>query len=132
MRDSVFGVFAAHPPFQLDGNLGFVGALAEMLVQSHAGIIELLPALPAELPSGSVRGLIARPGIAVDLDWEDGVIREAALTPRRAVAAGEYLVQLGDRMELVTLAFGQRTVLTDLDSPNTTSMPIKGKASLTS
>ncbi|MDF9279436.1 glycoside hydrolase N-terminal domain-containing protein, partial [Arthrobacter sp. EH-1B-1] len=125
-------LFAAHPPFQLDGNLGFVGALAEVLVQSHAEIIELLPALPAELASGSVRGLIARPGIAVDLHWENGVIREAALTPRRAAAAGEYLVQLGDRSESVTLAFGRRTVLTDLDSPNTTSIPIKGKASLTS
>ncbi|KRF05256.1 hypothetical protein ASH00_12760 [Arthrobacter sp. Soil782] len=126
-------LFAAHPPFQLDGNLGFVGALAEVLVQSHAGIIELLPALPAELRTGtgSVRGLIARPGIAVDLHWENGVIREAALAPRRAEAAGEYLVQLGDRSESVTLAFGRRTVLTDLDSHNTTSIPTKGKASLT-
>ena len=124
-------LFAAHPPFQIDGNLGFVAALAEILVQSHAGVITLLPALPAELSSGCVRGLIARPGITIDLHWENGVVNEAALTPRRPEAAGEYLVEIGDRTESVTLVFGRRTLLTDLDRHNTTSIPTNGKAVLT-
>ena len=63
-------LFAAHPPFQIDGNLGYVAGLTECLLQSHAGAIELLPSLPAELASGSVTGLVARPGVAVSLRWE--------------------------------------------------------------
>ncbi|WP_323960592.1 glycoside hydrolase family 95 protein [Arthrobacter sp. JZ12] len=103
--------FAAHPPFQIDGNLGFIGALAEALVQSHADTIRLLPALPGELGSGRVRGLVARPGIAVDLVWQDGQLTEAILTPLRPEAAGERTVAVADWAGAVTLAFGQRTVL---------------------
>jgi alpha-L-fucosidase 2 len=73
-------LFAAHPPFQIDGNLGYVGALAECLVQSHRGEIELLPALPAELPDGEVDGLRARPGVAVSLAWKDGLLDGASFT----------------------------------------------------
>ncbi|KNC20213.1 hypothetical protein AC792_01715 [Arthrobacter sp. RIT-PI-e] len=75
-------LFAAHPPFQLDGNLGFVAALAETLVQSHEGRIALLPALPPELATGRVRGLLARPGVLVDLDWRNGELVTATLTAR--------------------------------------------------
>tara|TARA_R110002051_G_scaffold167627_1_gene238233 strand:- start:3802 stop:5865 length:2064 start_codon:yes stop_codon:yes gene_type:complete len=72
-------LFAAHPPFQIDGNLGYVAALAETLVQSHAGYVELLPALPAELANGRVRGLIARPGLVVDIEWVDSQLVHASL-----------------------------------------------------
>ncbi|WP_375389044.1 glycoside hydrolase N-terminal domain-containing protein [uncultured Amnibacterium sp.] len=65
-------LFSAHPPFQIDGNLGFVAAITESIVQSHRGSIELLPAVPTSLPRGRLRGAIARPGIAVDVDWAPG------------------------------------------------------------
>ncbi|WP_458116606.1 glycosyl hydrolase family 95 catalytic domain-containing protein [Arthrobacter sp. D2-10] len=103
--------FAAHPPFQIDGNLGFVGALAEVLVQSHSGVIRLLPAIPGELGSGSVHGLIARPGITVDLEWQDGRLTEARLSPRRADAAGERLIALGEDVAPVELLYGHVTIV---------------------
>ncbi|HLS64312.1 MAG TPA: hypothetical protein VK060_13100, partial [Ruania sp.] len=73
-------LFSAHPPFQLDGNLGVVAALAECLLQSHADGLDLLPALPPHLPDGDVRGLRARGGLTVDLSWRDGSITAVQLT----------------------------------------------------
>ncbi|WP_221585362.1 glycoside hydrolase N-terminal domain-containing protein [Microbacterium sp. G2-8] len=75
-------LFAAHPPFQIDGNLGYVAGIAECLVQSHRGRIELLPAVPSTLGAGSVRGLVARPGIHVDIEWLDGALVETRLRAR--------------------------------------------------
>lgn len=64
----------AHPPFQIDGNLGITSAICEALVQSHKGVVELLPALPAEWKSGHVRGFVTRTGDILDFAWENGKI----------------------------------------------------------
>ncbi|MEO8369294.1 MAG: glycoside hydrolase family 95 protein [Candidatus Solibacter sp.] len=97
-------LFDTHPPFQIDGNFGATAGVAEMLLQSQAGEIHLLPALPKAWPSGSVSGLKARGNVTVDIAWEAGKLKSATLTSPTAAKA---TVRFNGRAQALTLAAGR-------------------------
>jgi alpha-L-fucosidase 2 len=113
-------LFDAHPPYQIDGNFGATAAIVEMLLQSHVRLsgddpagsdlrfeLELLPALPAAWPTGSVRGLRARGGFDVDLDWAEGRLVAATLTSR---LGREARLRYRQTTEMLRLAPGEQFV----------------------
>ena len=104
-------MFDAHPPFQIDGNFGGTAGITQMLVQSHAGTVHLLPALPAAWPTGQVQGIRVRGAGIVDLRWRDGRLTEALL---RAPQGGRFHLRYGAAETQVTLSSGgERRLIPD-------------------
>jgi alpha-L-fucosidase 2 len=83
----------AHPPFQIDGNFASTAGVIEMLLQSQNSQIDLLPALPDAWQAGSVKGLVARGGFVIDMDWADHRLKSAVITSRNG---GDCVIRASD------------------------------------
>lgn len=115
-RSTANNLFDLHPPFQIDGNFGGTAGIAEMLIQSHAGEVSLLPALPKAWPTGRVTGLRARGGMEVDITWKDMRITETVI---RAKHRGRCSLRVpkGQRVKQV-LASGKPVPLDATEDPS--------------
>ncbi len=101
-------LFDAHPPFQIDGNFGGAAAVAEMLVQSDENEIRLLPALPDAWETGSVKGICARGGFEIEMQWENKTLKKVTVLSKNG---GKTTLISGDKKQDITLKKGEKTQL---------------------
>ena len=106
-KSTLPNLFDNHPPFQIDGNFGATAGMAEMLLQSEAGEIQFLPALPRVWDHGSVNGLRARGGLEVDLAWSGGRLVSATLRP---TVDGVQRLRLAPGVRIKSIRVGDVTV----------------------
>ncbi|QSB27532.1 glycoside hydrolase N-terminal domain-containing protein [Flavobacterium sp. CLA17] len=99
-------LFDAHPPFQIDGNFGGAAAVAEMLVQSDENEIRLLPALPDAWESGSVKGICARDGFEIQMEWSNKTLNKVVVFSKKG---GKTVLINGDKKREIILEKGQTT-----------------------
>jgi alpha-L-fucosidase 2 len=104
-RNTCINLFGLHPPMQIDGNFGITAGIAEMLVQSQAGEIELLPALPTAWPTGKISGLCARGGYEVGVAWKDGKLISATI--KNVAGDGKCPVRYGGKVVELELKAGE-------------------------
>jgi alpha-L-fucosidase 2 len=123
LRNSTLSnLFDTHPPFQIDGNFGGTAGIAEMLLQSHAGEISLLPALPKAWAEGRVRGLRARGGVEVGIAWSGGRPIEASID---ATQAGDHRFRLPRGTRVVKVRAGGRNLSPSLDPDGVLKLTVK-------
>jgi alpha-L-fucosidase 2 len=106
-KSTMSNLFDTHPPFQIDGNFGGTAGIAEMLIQSHNGIIRLLPAIPSEWGNGEVKGLCARGGFVVDMKWADSKLDAEIFSEK----GGNCIVLYSDKKQEIKLGAGQKKKL---------------------
>jgi alpha-L-fucosidase 2 len=104
-RNSSPNLFGLHPPVQLDGDFGITAGVAELLLQSQAGELELLPALPKDWPNGHIIGLRARGGYEVGIVWREGKLVSASV--KNISGDGRCAVRYGEQRKVLTLARGK-------------------------
>ncbi len=102
-------LFCAHPPFQIDGNMGGMAGIAEMLIQSHNGVITPLPAIPKAWREGSFKGLRVRGGATVDASWKNGKLQEITLSSQ---PNKQFTIKLPDDIASIKLN-GQTLMVKD-------------------
>lgn len=107
-KSTLSNLFDNHPPFQIDGNFGAVAGISEMLLQSQAGEIHILPALPDAWPDGSISGLRARGGFEVDIEWENNELKRLRIFSN---PGGQCKIRYKDKLKEINVEKGKSLYL---------------------